>query len=197
MRMNKQNDQSNDSGFTLIELMVVVTIIGVLSGMAIPRYISYLRSSQTAEVGQIAGSIVSAMQAYADAQSLAPADAQKLFDTYALNSTGTAPTKDLSVLLPNLAVPKNATFNYTVSAIVATGGPQSGDVAYCVNATGNANSGLVGGQVLYSSTPALATNTSWVGRVFNKIYVTGVTGLTGATAGGYCSVTGTATATQT
>ena len=196
MKTNKASVDKNEGGFTLIELMVVVTIIGILSGVAIPRYVSYLRSSQTAEVGQIGGSIVSALQAYADAQSLTPAAAQTLFDTYALNVTGAAPTKDLTVLLPNLSVPKNATFNYSVSAIQATAGPQIGDVAYCITATGNANSSLVGGQVLYSSSSALASNTNWVGRVFNKVYISGVTGLTGATAGGYCTATGTSVATQ-
>ena len=188
MKTNKASVDKNEGGFTLIELMVVVTIIGILSGVAIPRYVSYLRSSQTAEVGQIGGSIVSALQAYADAQSLTPAAAQTLFDTYALNVTGAAPTKDLTVLLPNLSVPKNATFNYSVSAIQATAGPQIGDVAYCITATGNANSSLVGGQVLYSSSSALASNTNWVGRVFNKVYISGVTG--------YCTATGTSVATQ-
>ena len=196
--MQSSNKVANkrDAGFTLIELMVVVTIIGILSGVAIPRYVSYLRSSQTAEVGQIGGSIVSALQAYADAQSLTPSAAQALFDTYALNVTGTAPTKDLTVLLPSLSVPKNATFNYVVSATVATAGPQIGDVAYCINATGNANSGLTNGQVLYSSSPAVASNTNWIGRVYNKIYISGVTGLTGATAGGYCTAAGVSAATQ-
>ncbi len=188
--------RSNDAGFTLIELMVVVSIIAILGAVAIPRYISYMRNSQTAEVGQIGGSIVSALQSYADSQGLTAAAAQALFDTYALNVTGTAPTKNLATLLPNLTIPSNATFNYSVSAIVATAGAQLNDVAYCINATGNANSNLTGGQVLYSSSPALATNTNWAGRVFNKIYLTGVAGLTGAVAGGYCTAAGLSVATQ-
>ena len=196
-----------EAGFTLIELMIVVTIIGILAAVAIPRYVTYMRSSQTAEVGNIAGQMVTAMQSYADSQSLGQAATVALFNTTTL-VPGNPSTGTLAAILPQLSIPSNATFSYVVSAIAATGGPQSGDVAYCITATGTANAGVVGGQVFYSSSPIAPAGTGgtataaaqggWSGRVYNLPYLSGVAGLSKVTpvAGGYCTAAAGAQATQ-
>ena len=48
---------SHESGFTLIELMIVVAIIGILAALAIPAYQSYVARSQVSEGMQLASSM--------------------------------------------------------------------------------------------------------------------------------------------
>jgi type IV pilus assembly protein PilA len=50
--------RAQDRGFTLVELMIVVAIIGILAAMAVVGYSRFMRSAKTAEAKQALGSMV-------------------------------------------------------------------------------------------------------------------------------------------
>ena len=54
----------NQKGFTLIELMIVVAIIGILAAVAIPAYNDYLKRSKVAEAVNLLGGLKTPAEEY-------------------------------------------------------------------------------------------------------------------------------------
>jgi len=117
-------------GFTLIEIMIVVAIIGIIAAVAIPSYTDYVRQGRAAEAtATLANLRVQMEQCYQDtrdytqcAASCAPANGGTFFtyacgslnqDDYQLAATGVGDMASFSFDIDE-ANNKNSTFHNTV-----------------------------------------------------------------------------------
>jgi prepilin-type N-terminal cleavage/methylation domain-containing protein len=63
--MNRFRKKRNQKGFTMIELMVVVVIVGILAAIAIPIYGKYVKQARTTEATGRMGEMITAAKAWA------------------------------------------------------------------------------------------------------------------------------------
>ena len=68
----KQNYRAQQ-GFTLIELMIVVAIVGILAAIALPAYQDYIARSQVSEGVATAGAVRTSITEHRMAQGVMPA----------------------------------------------------------------------------------------------------------------------------
>jgi len=93
----------SQKGFTLIELMIVVAIIGILAAIAVPAYQDYTIRSRVSEGASLAGAAKTAVDVY-------------FSETGSLSSTPGTPAS------LGLASPNSYSAKYVSSITVAPGG---------------------------------------------------------------------------
>lgn len=111
--------RSDKKGFTLIELMIVVAIIGILAAVAIPMYGNYTRKAKVTEVTNAMGAVSSALIEYFQDQGVYPnlADIGTIQSSMGMTIPATYVT-DAAVVADNTAGAEHAVltveFNSTI-----------------------------------------------------------------------------------
>jgi type IV pilus assembly protein PilA len=139
--------RSLQKGFTLIELMIVVAIIGILAAVALPAYQDYTAKAKVAEASTMSAAARTALAlAYNEG---------KLF----VSADGTAPATSTTNALLDLADATNIKSKYVTSVTVASTTALVGTVTVVMKGTGVAT--IDTKDIVYTMTCVASAQCSW------------------------------------
>ncbi|QFT10753.1 prepilin-type N-terminal cleavage/methylation domain-containing protein [Vibrio sp. THAF190c] len=115
--------QTKQKGFTLIELMIVVAIIGILSAIAVPAYKDYVAKSAASSALATLRSLLTNADLYAQNNSATTTDLANFGGSSTMNPLGTI---SASVVGAGAASTATSTLTFTFS----TGEAASGNIQF-------------------------------------------------------------------